>query len=259
LKFGEEPLTTTDPRSTHINQKSLSKPTFSFTHGAWEIDLAYGLLTKGDIYLICVNVNTRYLVVYELSSKTRIPIIQALTELRENYHVDSLKGDGEGSFASLDIHIDRSPYTIHNKIVDRVIRTISDAIYTSKASTEPELQQIVNYYNNTYHSAIDCTPEFMQKDPDAEDQYIRWCINKLDNMNKKLKRLGYYDYKVGDRLLLHLDESKTSSKFAKKRAYWGNVGVFVGYKGRSTAIVSVANRKTIELPLYFTKKLRKPE
>jgi hypothetical protein len=97
----------------------------------------------------------------------------------------------------------------------------------------------------------------MQTHPDVEDQYIRWCINRLNKIDKRLNHLGYYGYKKGDLLLYHADEGKTRNKFDKRRTYWDGAGSFVGYKGRSTAIVKNSidedEEEVKELPLFFTR------
>jgi hypothetical protein len=40
---------------------------------------------------------------------------------------------------------------------------------------------------------------------------------KLEEINQKQKKLGLKEYEPGNILLIHLDFSKTSSKFIKKR------------------------------------------
>jgi hypothetical protein len=220
-----------------------------------------------DIHLFCININTRYLVVMKLLNKSKSEIIKAIQQLYRDYLVTGLKGDGERGFMNLGFHTDSSPYTFHNKVVDRVIRTIRDQVGYRRIS-EQQLQQIVNRYNNTYHRSIDCTPLFMQQNPDIEDQYIRWNIRKLDKVDNKLSRLGFYNYTAskakteeerrtnGDLLLLHLDESKTANKYRKKRGYWNQIGRFIQYVSRSACEVYVKSmRKNIVLPLYFTMKV----
>jgi hypothetical protein len=253
---------------SHYKRKDLSKPNFSFTHGCWEIDLVFGLLSGNDeetpfnrdIHLFCINVNTRYLVVFPIPDKTKESILRCLTMLMDTYEVSHLKGDGERGFAMLqkffNVSIDSSPYTYHNKTIDRVIRTIRDAIGYRRI-TEDQLQQIIRYYNNTYHRSIDCSPQQMQNDPDIEDQYIQWCIEKLNEKQKKLHELGLYSYKAGNILLLHLDESKTPERFKKIRNYWNKLGRFISYVSQSKVLVRLLSRNTknVILPLYSTKLL----
>jgi hypothetical protein len=40
---------------------------------------------------------------------------------------------------------------------------------------------------------------------------------KLEKINKKQKEMGLREYEPGNILLIHLDFSKTSSRFTKKR------------------------------------------
>jgi hypothetical protein len=254
-----------DPVSaSHHKKKTLTKPNFSNAPGTWEIDLAYGMLggnenedNSRDIHLFCINVNTRYLVVYRLPDKSKRSILRAISNLRLRYPVVRLKGDGERGFAKVLDVIDSSPYTYHNKTVDRVIRTIRDAV-GYRIITEEQFQQIVFYYNNTYHRAIDCTPQEMMDNPEIEDQYIRWCIEKLNRIREKTYRQGLYSYKEGNILLLHLDAGKTPEKYKKIRSYWNGIGVFRGYASQSAVVVQLLDSvtgKNVSVPVYYTKLL----
>jgi ribosomal protein L21E len=171
--------------------------------------------------------------------------------------VNEFKGDGERGFKGLNKYFkfvsDSSPYTFHNKTIDRVIRTIRDAIGYRQIN-EAQLQSIIYYYNNTYHRDIDCTPQEMQDNPDFEEQYIRWCIELLNKRQKHQHALGLYDYKPGNILLLHIDESKTKRMFKKKRGYWSHIGVFIKYEGQSKIMVKLLNSDTkIIIPIFYSR------
>jgi hypothetical protein len=171
--------------------------------------------------------------------------------------VNQLKGDGERGFNQLRRYFkfisDSSPFTNHNKTIDRVIRTIRDAV-GYRIITEKQLNQIIYYYNNSYHRSIDCNPQEMQDNPDLEDQYIRWCIEKLNEREEKLYKYGLYSYRPGNILLLYVDESKTPQKQNKTRSYWNKIGEFIAYEGKSKIRVKLINTdQVITLPLYYTK------
>jgi hypothetical protein len=251
-------------------KKHYSKPDFSFEHGAWEIDLAFNLFEAGDIYLFCININTKYLVVYKLTSKTKEEIIKCLTDLRKHHEVRSLKGDGERGFIGLGFHVDSGSYTFHNKVVDRVIRTIKGWIADYELPDHPAeaLRQLVWMYNHKYHRTIDTSPYIMDKYPDLEDQYIRWCVEKLNRVEGRLDHLGYYRFKEGDKLWLYIDHAKTYNKL--RVSDWNNRGVFIRYTARSKALVNAIDLvwqdkkewitgKTIEIPLMFIKKVKVDE
>jgi hypothetical protein len=177
---------------------------------------------RQDIHLFCINVNTRYLVCYPLRSKSAEEIGRALEHFINNYPVSYLRGDGERAFGNLilnkwledndiKIYINSSKFTYHNKIVDVVVKTIRNAI-AYRMISEAQLQKIIEYYNHTYHKSIDCAPFEMQfeEDHEKEDQYIRYCTQRLLQVKQRQEFEGLLSYERGNILLLHCDLSKTS-------------------------------------------------
>ena len=145
-----------------------------------------------DTWLFCVNINTRYLEIYQCEKKATNDVYDSLNDLIQNHNVKSIRGDGEKAFISRKVielleknniryNWNDGKFTNHNKIVDAVIKTIRNAIGYREISGG-QLQKIVNYYNNTYHRAIDCTPRQMQENIELEYQYIRWCEQKLNHV-----------------------------------------------------------------------------
>jgi hypothetical protein len=158
------------PTDSRPKIKAYQKPTFSKYHGTWEIDLVFNLLSPRDqlIHLFAINVNTKYLVVFPIGSKETPSIGAGLNYLIANWDVRCLKGDAEKGFIRLMPQLDSmgvatdfkpSIFTNHTRIVDTVIRTIRNAI-GYRNITEEQLQQIVDYYNNTHHTTIDCNPYY---------------------------------------------------------------------------------------------------
>jgi hypothetical protein len=280
------------PYEKYVTKKALKqvyKPTFSKFFGTWEIDYVFNLTsiynreyTNQSPHLFCINVNTRYLFVVRMQNKS--DIIDAMTkifvkcsELNKKYHtkrfvIKNLKGDGERAFLSRgffnflstrnnftrdNLYFVSSPFTNHNRIVDAVIKTIRDAIGYRRI-TEDQLQQIVDYYNNTVHRTIGCTPMEMMLNEEWEAQYIRWCYEKLREINEKQP----LRYEKGNILLLHCDMSKTPNSFEKRRMFWDRVGEFIRYDHGNVVVKVISpesspaklfNRnKNIVLPPHYT-------
>ncbi|KAA6362796.1 MAG: hypothetical protein EZS28_041677 [Streblomastix strix] len=111
--------------------KRLQRPYFSPKSGSFEIDLAFSYDTikhREQIYLFAININTKYLVV--------IPIID-----KSNCE-KGLTGNVINKFCSdnnISLYFNSSPYTQHNRVVDRVIRTIRDGFIN------PEIQRASSY------------------------------------------------------------------------------------------------------------------
>jgi hypothetical protein len=271
---------THDPIITKKALKRIYKPTFSKFFGSWEIDLVFNLTgNMNDIHLFCINVNTRYLFVEKMQNKTEIiaemtKIFVKCNRLNEKYNTDRfainhLKGDGDRSFISrsftnflnargISTYFSSSPFTEHNKIVDAVIRTIRDAIGYRRI-TDKQLQQVVKYYNNTIHRTIGCTPLEMMLNEDYEAQYIRWNIDKLIEVSKKLPLY----YKPGNILLLHCELGKTRNSFEKRRKFWDRVGEFLEYSHGNVVVrllrdqPLINNKNILELPIHYTKYIAK--
>ena len=77
-----------DPKVESRTRK-LEKPYFSPEPHSWEIDLVFNLLEQGDVYLFCININTKYLVVYRVKSKSANDVLPALEDLRNKKSISS--------------------------------------------------------------------------------------------------------------------------------------------------------------------------
>ena len=75
-----------DPKVESRTRK-LEKPYFSPEPHSWEIDLVFNLLEQDDIYLFCININTKYLVVYRVKSKRADDILPSLEDLRNKFEI----------------------------------------------------------------------------------------------------------------------------------------------------------------------------
>ena len=288
------------PEQPHVQYELLHRPYFSHEPGCWEIDHAFNVLEEGDKWMFAINVNTRYLVVYRKPERA-YDVWQALKDLRKEFNIKSIRGDGSTKYCPLEyqnrvitpdmlrneyesgklrgdndtdrlmrwymnnditIYFNSSPFTLHNKIVDVVIKTIRNAIGYRRLKPS-HMDQLVDYYNNTVHKSIGCTPAFMQEHPEVEYQYIRWCERKLSEIIDNQKRLGYLDYKPGNVLMVHIDKGKTSEKHDKRRRFFDKLGVFVRYDHGNVVVDMLVKgvrvhstgdaKMRLTVPVYHTK------
>ncbi|KAA6391753.1 MAG: hypothetical protein EZS28_012720 [Streblomastix strix] len=91
------------PPDYQIKQLSkLNSPYFSQKLGSCENDLIFSLndhnIRANQIYLFCINANTKYLVVFPLRDKSAGQIKNASQILVKKYHVINIRGDGEKGF-----------------------------------------------------------------------------------------------------------------------------------------------------------------
>ena len=258
------------PKQDRVKYAKVERPYFSSERGAWEIDHCFNMAKPGDSWMFCINVNTRYLVVYEIGKDVN-HVITSLKELAKNHLVKSIRGDGESGYCpiglrnrvytpenlkehlkkskhhtladinesyevpewamknDITIYFNSSPFTLHNKIIDVAIKTIRNAI-GYRILKPGQLQQIVDYYNDTVHKSIGCTPKEMHKDPELEYQYIRWCERKLGKVLEYQKDHGYLDYQPGNIIMVHIDTGKTAEKMTKRRVFYDRLAEFIGYE-----------------------------
>ena len=272
----------TNPQQDYKIEKQLYLPSFCINTGSWEMDFAFGRKTTTGftvIYLVFINVNTRFVVFCETKDQTTESVQQCLLKLMGQFEVTHLRGDGQSSFASeemdkfyIDNHISTyfsgSPFTYHNKLVDVAIKTIRNGCGTPDAFESPDiLQQVVNYYNDTPHRSFSMfglkpppTPKEMMDNPGLELLYIQYMKYKADRINS-LRRLAGYEFKKGDRVICHIDFAKTSLGFKKKRKVFEYPATVIESKNNNIVVELDTQLKTskgriihiIELPAIYVK------
>ena len=99
-----EPLVS-DAAYSKRELKMLKRPYYSKYPGCWEIDHAFNIAKEGDSWLFCVNVNTRYLVVYE-AAETKTQVLRCLTDLISRFEVRSVRGDGSAAYSTSNVNDD---------------------------------------------------------------------------------------------------------------------------------------------------------
>ena len=216
-------------------------------------------MCDGD-FMFCLNLNCRYLVVYEIPERS-VDVVNSLINLISRFKVKSLKFDGSRAYNSdlvrdfcssndIRIYSESSPFTNHNRLIDRVIRTIRD--FAFKMDTD-NIDKVVEYYNNKVHRVIKCSPSKMMEDPTGELLWIAKCEEKCRVVESMLKLKGILDYKSGCRIMVHLDVHKTNNKFMKRRRVFDTVCKFVKYSNGNVIVVVAGTERSV--PMYCTRPL----
>jgi hypothetical protein len=177
---------------------------------------------------------------------------------KSNIFTKTLKEKG------IELYLSTAKYINKNRSVDRVIRTIRDMVADRKeVLLDPDvMQNVVEIYNNTPHSAFDnkFTPLQVQKNADLEEYYIRENLSRLDEATMLQREAGFFNYKPGNMLLIHIPKAKTDKKFEKKRRAFSEVAMFAEYEhGNVNCYRMIRNGAYFEpstlitLPTYYTK------
>jgi len=235
------------------HKKRLSKPNFSNSIGCWEIDIMFNG-EREQMYLIAINVNTRYLMVEPIQSKSVRDVWPALAKMDQQQHelkypMVTIKSDGEASFPNaiytvfnqryqivsirngeivgqeVDSNkpelyhiVDTSPHTYHNKTVDSVIRTLRNALGENNQAliVIPEvMEQLVEHYNkNKINRFIRITPAEFHGNINAEHIYISMMQDELQKMNQIESRT--HSYSPGNIVMVHLTTGTKEDKQSTK-------------------------------------------
>jgi hypothetical protein len=137
-------------------------------------------------------------------------------------------------------------------VVDRAIRTIKDGVGLDRELLlfPSVIQKIVNYYNNTPHSAYKnkFSPKQVQNDNELEAWFIRQQKARLLEVLKITK----FTYKPGNILLIHRSVNKTSDLFRKRRRNFDELATFIQYV-HGNVQVELKSKEVVILPIYYTK------
>jgi hypothetical protein len=260
--------------------KAFYRPYFSPHFNTWEIDLVF--FAKDKLYLFAINVNTKFLLVYPIRNKNTYSIIDVLNNMVRVVEIDEIRGDGEKAWAMKDgrnmkavgsidkwckdreirTYFTNSSFTNHNRVVDRVIRTIRDCLggYEGEEVTNKLIQTMVNYYNNTPHIAYQnvFSPMEVQNNKEIEAEYIEYQRQNLEIAETRQRYAGMTDYKVGNILLIHLDLAKTQAKFDPIRRNFNHIGEFQEYLHGNVVCRIIrhnALNQLVQVPIFYTMKI----
>jgi choline kinase len=147
-----------------------------------------------------------------------------------------------------------------------VIRTIRDKVGENPGLFyHPKIiEKVVEEYNNTPHSAFsnEFTPKEVQMHKDLEEIYIRENMKRLEEVKVMQEEAGFFLYKPGNILLVHVDNAKNERMLKKKRRVFNHLAVFIEYDHGNVVCqvlmktdVLKTFEKPITIPTYFTKYL----
>jgi hypothetical protein len=183
-----------------------------------------------------------------------------------------IKCDGERGISShafddyaeasgIKVFVSSSKFTNHNRVVDRVIRTIRDK-HERIPITEQSLSTFTNFYNNSPHKAFNnlLSPTELLNHPDIEELYITYKFEQNREALVKQKEKGLLQYRPGNILMIHLTPERLT--FIKLRRRFGYLAEFVKYINGNVECnllkplkVSSITYKTVIIPIWDTRYL----
>ena len=162
------------------NYEKILKKKIMLIFYVWSANLAYMQLiskfNKGIFFLLCViNIFSKYAWVIPLKGKKDITIIndfkKILKESNRKPNKIWVDKDSECYNKPMKLWLEKEMYSTHNKgksvVAERFLRTLKNKIYKymtsiSKNVCIDKLDDIVNKYNNTYHSTIKMKPVYVK-------------------------------------------------------------------------------------------------
>ena len=194
--------------------------------GSWQVDLMFydqyaSINSHFGVFLVAVEINTRYLMVIPLKSKDQYEVLRGFAEFYMHAPDDltpqNILSDNGTEFKNATLRDIEGELTInhffaepddHRKLgcVDRVIRTIRTLIERYMASYDThrfidDLPKLVANYNATENSAISMSPDESLKNLDivvgiqmAKKKMERAPVNLMyDDSVRVLKKKGPFD------------------------------------------------------------------
>ena len=195
--------------------KSLMTRTFSASRRAYQMDIYFGK-SKYDLYLLAVNVNTKYAWIHKLKSKATADVLPVLKLLVRDLNPASLESDDEGAFTDYRTVNFLKDNEVQQKVVlqglhsdlgilNRCCRTLNEL----KINDRLTIYKAVKRYNKSYNSSIGMSPNDMQSNPDEEIAYI---IDRLYERDEKDKLMLTSKLKKGDKVRYIRDDAKLFEK-----------------------------------------------
>ena len=217
-------------------------------------------------WFIFIGTNNRYGVALPLNSKNAEDVRDALNIFISEFSPAKLTSDQEKAFMEKrnielmkenNILLQTVPERNHSSLslIDRFIRTLRDMNRVvdgeiDKQSTDEEfksfsiekMDELIDIYNNTYHSAIKCTPKEMFDNEELEKEYIFNCMDK----HEKQKRIEDFELKENEFVRYVIDKDPLK----KKRYNVSNESYKIVGKEGKHYILEAADGTTMIKPRY---------
>ena len=256
-------------KDRHLKRKQV-KPfmikIFSPSTGTWFTDLLdNGRENDPRYWHVFIGTNNRFAVVQPLDSKNAVDVRRSLNDFINAYHPSKITSDQEPAFlekGNVQLMKDKKvlfqtvPEKNHSTlaIIDRFIRTLRDMNRPSdndkKQSTDDEfkyfsrgkMKKLVDIYNNSFHSAIKCSPKEMFNDKEKEKEYIFKCMKKRENQ----RRIQSFELKNGERVRYVIGRDPME----KKRYNVSNESYVIAGKEGSHYILQAKDGTTMIKPRF---------
>ena len=240
---------------------------FSRSLNTWFMDLLdNGKENTPRFWFVFIGTNNRYGVALPLNSKNAEDVRDALNEFITEYNPAKLTSDQEKAFMEKrnielmkekKILLQTVPERNHSSLslIDRFIRTLRDMNRVvdgeiNKQSIDEEfksfsiekMDELIDIYNNTYHSAIKCTPKEMFDNEELEKEYIFNCMDK----HEKQKRIEDFELKENEFVRYVIDKDPLK----KKRYNVSNESYKIAGKEGKHYILEAADGTTMIKPRY---------
>lgn len=231
-------------------QRQMMLPIYSEHKGAYQFDtLVQTNKAKPRYFIIFINVNSRKLYAYPMSSKDSKSVKQVLEKfINDNNNVTSLTSDQDKAYLShsitnllLEHNIDHQTTlkNDHNRlgIINRAIKTLRD-LNDKRDFTIASMNKAVNAYNNTVHSSIGKEPNQFTKED--EYHYINKMRAKTDNIRKQYRLTKGLHVRI-------IDDQKT---IGKKRSNLSSNSYIIDDNLNNKYIVRAKDGSISEIPRY---------
>lgn len=239
-----------------VNRKARGKSKYITTTRPLEL-VAVDLIDfkKMGVYLmISIDYFSRYVCGFILTEKTSSKIIEGFRSWFHDGNIpEVLIHDNGKEFCNAEVKGLLEEFGIENKTlcvedhqrngrIERVIRTMREGIYKTKGENFNDvIDKVLSSYNNTYHSAIRCTP---QQALSCFEKYKVLENNMYNPRNKKKKMIGRgkynlnkdrksHQFRVNDRV--RISQNENISK--EMRGRFLRTGVIQGILGEESYLI----------------------
>jgi hypothetical protein len=273
LEVEEDKSFVLEDSKRNLLKKEFSRKCYAPNRNSYEMDLmSIDDRRPPKMYLVIVNINTRFLIVYPIKNKSGEALKLIFEQFINEFKPVMLRGDGESAWfrgqllqdlfkrKNIQTSFNPSKYIYHVKIIDSAIKTLRDIFKNNVHMMRDEnlMQQAVEIMNNTINRNTKVTPVEMMMYPDLEYRWIRYCTQYNSKIKRKQQQKGLWNYQPNDILMICIEKEKTPHMFDKRRRTFEFLGKFIQYINGNVKVIIVDKYlktvgKPIEIPIYFTK------